>query len=183
MSAENKKKSGCCGPGCLLIFAVPILLFVLMSASVDSSNQRKQEEYRSAISAMAGASNQEKFELAAKYVYGNDLIEARAGNEYPTVSGKYSGKPDTIRTLSCAEAVDMLERIHEIRELHGFEFTEIQFQTYTALVDAYGNERDGVVLSFGITEDALDRINFENMLSTNIPNVAVNWYEHPAMKK
>lgn len=183
MSGKNQKGSGGCCSGCLLFIFILILLFAVMVVSADSDKQKKQEEYETVLSSLAGASNQEKFEHAARYVYGNDLIEARATNQYPTVRVKHSGGPNTIRTLSCSEAVDMLEQIRKIRDMHGFEFTEIQFQIYTTLVDIYGNKRDGIVLSFGITEDTLDRINFENMLSINIPNVAINWFEHPSMKE
>src|SRR5690606_4973824 len=48
------------------------------------------------------------------------------------------------------------------------------------LVDQYGNEQLGEVLRVEINKEIADKINWENFDYKNIPNISLDYFEHPA---
>lgn len=51
------------------------------------------------------------------------------------------------------------------------------------LVDQYGNTKDGNVMAFNIESETLDKINWDNFLTDNFPNVVSDYFEHQALNK
>lgn len=66
----------------------------------------------------------------------------------------------------------------KLKEIDGVSYYIIHW--HYPLVDAYGNEEDGMIMAFDITKEQLDKINFDNFLHNNVPNVVNNYFEHAA---
>lgn len=124
----------------------------------------------------------EKVERAARLVYGDRLVSCKSG-EYITINIKEKGSADDIRNATNVRAVSFLREIRKERETTGLEFKDIRFNIYADLIDIYGNTVEEQILGFNITDDVVDKINYEKMPSSNIPKIAINWFEHPVMKK
>lgn len=57
------------------------------------------------------------------------------------------------------------------------------FQSYLTLVDTYGKESISKVLMVTVTKETWEKINWENFLTDNLPNIADTYWEHPVLKK
>ncbi|MEK5332031.1 hypothetical protein [Lysinibacillus sp. FSL W8-0992] len=82
-----------------------------------------------------------------------------------TKKGMWLDSKDILKPLSKVEGLDI-----------------IIIHWYFPLVDTYGNEKDGIVMSFEINKETLNKINWDNFLTDNIPNVVNNYFEHQAFQ-
>src|SRR5690606_8891183 len=70
-----------------------------------------------------------------------------------------------------------------LEELAKFEELErIAFVWMFPLVDKYGNESDGKIMSIDFTREIIDKINFDNVDFNNAPTIAEDYWEHNALK-
>jgi len=74
--------------------------------------------------------------------------------------------------------MDSKKILQPLSKLDGLDIIIIHW--YYPLVDTYGNEKDGIVMSFEINKETLNKINWDNFLTDNIPNVVSNYSEHQA---
>ncbi|KAB2337670.1 hypothetical protein F7731_08745 [Cytobacillus depressus] len=63
------------------------------------------------------------------------------------------------------------------------EIETIFFMIIFPLVDQYGNSEDGTIAKVEISKETLDKINFKNFVYNQIPNIADEYWEHPAVSK
>lgn len=176
--------SGCCLGSLIKSAGFLLLIVIAFSAPLFAviSAQDPQQAMPPSAASNADMTDEQKAQYAASRVYGSRIIASRAG-KYPTFDVMCSGLPDTIRTAANADALRLLREIRQIRDTIGWEFEDIHINHHARLIDVYGNESVNVVLGFGIRAVDIDKINFDNMLASNIPKIAIDWYEHPAMKK
>lgn len=59
------------------------------------------------------------------------------------------------------------------------EIHDLMMSWQMPLVDSYGNEEDGEVLRINLSGESLEKINFDNFLFEDIPNIADSYWEHP----
>lgn len=76
------------------------------------------------------------------------------------------------------DSVEVFEATKDIEEVDLF-----LFYWYLPLFDAYGNEKSGLVMSFEITKEELQKINYDNFPKDNVPNIVVNYFEHTAFNE
>ena len=76
---------------------------------------------------------------------------------------------------------DSKDILQPLSKVNGLDIIIIHW--YFPLVDTYGNEKDGIVMSFEINKETLNKINWDNFLTDNIPNVVNNYFEHQAFNK
>lgn len=50
-------------------------------------------------------------------------------------------------------------------------------------MDQYGNEKKDNVMKITLNRETLDKINYDNFLHNNLPKVANQYWEHPALSK
>lgn len=74
------------------------------------------------------------------------------------------------------DTIEILEPLHNLNK-----FDIILVNWYLPLVDTYGNESDSLVMSIDMNKETLDKINWENFLTDNLPNVADHYHNHPAL--
>lgn len=58
----------------------------------------------------------------------------------------------------------------------------VTVNAYIPLVDQYGNEAPGKVMTVNLTKETWSKINWDNFITDNLPNVADLYYIHPAIK-
>lgn len=54
---------------------------------------------------------------------------------------------------------------------------------YFPLVDKYGNSEDEVVMKVMLDKETSDKINWENFITDNLPDVVDDYYAHPAINE
>ncbi len=74
------------------------------------------------------------------------------------------------------DSTKLFEHFFELEEI-----TRVDLKWQLPLVDAYGNEELGVVMEILLTRDTVERINWDNFLFENLPEVADIYQEHPAL--
>ncbi len=57
----------------------------------------------------------------------------------------------------------------------------ITVNAYIKLVDQYGNEAPGKVMTVNLTKDTWSKINWDNFITDNLPEVADLYWVHPAI--
>ena len=76
----------------------------------------------------------------------------------------------------------ILEGYDIIKALQGRDdFSEIVMRWTFPLVDAYGRSYEDVVMKIDITRETLEKINFDNFVFENLPNIADEYYQHPVL--
>lgn len=69
-----------------------------------------------------------------------------------------------------------------ISELQNEEFDRLVFDATADMQDEYGNVKEMKVITVNLTKETVDKINFENFQSSNLPNVADAMFIHPAFQ-
>lgn len=82
------------------------------------------------------------------------------------------------RTGILMNSVEILEPLSKVGGI-----ANIKLVWLLPLVDQYGNEEDGRVLSFVIDKETRDKINWENFDQENLATVTADYFEHPAFKE
>jgi len=92
------------------------------------------------------------------------------------LKGKDNLTTNMIRRGMWREATELLKILQSADELI---YTEI---IYTfPVVDVRGNSRERIVMRIEISKDSLNKINFDNFVFDNIPNVSNEYFEHEAL--
>ncbi|MGN5653440.1 hypothetical protein [Bacillus sp. Brlt_9] len=102
----------------------------------------------------------------------NDKIVLLTAEAKENVSANYTKKGMWIATISILKDLKNEKNISEIAF----------FYTYP-LVDQYGNEKKDNVMKITFNRETLDKINYDNFLHNNLPKVANQYWEHPALSK
>ncbi|CAD2078232.1 hypothetical protein JEOAER750_01866 [Jeotgalicoccus aerolatus] len=114
----------------------------------------------------------------------NDLIITTDGTE-AIVSVTFEGRDNlTLNMVKSGIYENMSNILFSLKELD-YEFIDITLMAQLPLIDQYGNEELSVVMRGNYDSTILENINPDNKYTVmdNIPNIALNWYEHPAMSK
>ncbi|KYG90042.1 hypothetical protein A0U40_07310 [[Bacillus] sp. KCTC 13219] len=71
--------------------------------------------------------------------------------------------------------------LEPLSKIDGLELIIIHW--YYPLIDAYGNEKDVMVMAFEVNKETLNKINWDNFLTDNVPNVVSSYFEHEVLKE
>lgn len=77
--------------------------------------------------------------------------------------------------------IDTIYILKDLKDEKGI--SEITFFYKYPLVDAYGNEKKDNVMKLQFNRETLDKINYDNLLHDNLPKIANQYWEHPALTK
>lgn len=101
----------------------------------------------------------------------NGFLEINAaGNESLTDNMTKEGM-----WISATQTLKALKNVPEVKD--------ISFNITFPMVDKYGNKSEETVMKINITEGTRNKINFENFISDDLPDIADSYWEHPAFKK
>lgn len=124
----------------------------------------KEQEMREEIKKVVGEEDIELF----NYVPSNNfsLIKFR-GNESLT-------KKMTVEKM-------YLDMFNILEKIQPFIDTDVDFNVVYPLQDRYGNVSDSIVIKATFKNETIKKINFENALFGNIPDMADEWWQHNAL--
>ena len=113
----------------------------------------------------------------------SDVVITTDGTE-ALVSVTFEGRENFTLGLTKTGIHDSMTRIlFSLKELD-YDFLDITLMAELPLVDQYGNEELSVVMRGHFDSGVLEQINPDNkyIVQDNIQNIAIDWYEHPAMQ-
>lgn len=124
------------------------------------------------------------FEEKANEVFGENLQDVfvdeagEATEHYVGITSKLSGgwNEKTMRDSFYNDVVAV------VSGLQNEEFDRLVFDATADMQDEYGNVKEMKVLTVNLTKETVDKINFENFQSRNLPNVADAIFVHPAFQ-
>ena len=124
------------------------------------------------------------FEEKANEIFGGrlqDVFVDEAGEtteHYVGITSKLGAgwNEKTMRDSFYSDVVAM------VSELQNEEFDRLVFDATADMQDEYGNVKEMKVLTENLTKETVDKINFENFQSSNLPNVADAIFVHPAFQ-
>ena len=152
-----------------------------------AEEERKQEEAEKAAEEERKKENpEEEIEAAIRNdpkAKINDLVITTDGTE-ALVSVTFEGRENLTLGLTKVGIYDTMSRIlFSLKELN-YEFIDITLMAELPLVDQYGNEESSVVIRGNFDSDILKQINPEKkyIVQDNMPSIANEWYEHPALQ-
>lgn len=74
-----------------------------------------------------------------------------------------------------------LDIFNILKEIQSIIDTDVDFNVVYPLQDKYGNVSDEIVIKATFTNSTIQKINFENALFGNIPDLADEWWNHNAV--
>lgn len=77
-------------------------------------------------------------------------------------------------------AKDIIQSVYDVA---GDKISSYQFIFNFPLVDVYGNEENGKVLSFDISKETVEKINWDNITTDNLISLSENIFMHPDLKQ
>lgn len=74
-----------------------------------------------------------------------------------------------------------LDMFNILKAIQSIIDTDVDFNVVYPLQDKYGNASDVIVIKATFTSNTIQKINFENALFGNIPDLADEWWNHNAV--
>ncbi|SFE59169.1 hypothetical protein [Alteribacillus iranensis] len=120
-------------------------------------------------------------QAAAKH-FGEEMIDEityNKDNQFLLIRAQGSDNLTTnmIRTGMWIDTASVLEDLDGVEGIDTITFN-IQFP----MVDQYGAESLDIVMKLSFDKETRDRINWNNFLHDNIPNISQDYWEHPAFR-
>lgn len=117
----------------------------------------------------------------AKDIYGDDKllsVEYMDGVNVAVIKIKSDLTPGMMRTSTLSSTTKLLKELKNVAELKSVDVNVI-----SSLTDQYGNSSDDKVMSISVSRAVIDKINYDNFNYKNLPDIADDYWEHPAMSK
>lgn len=130
---------------------------------------------------LAKRSDKEIITDSAKDIYGEDellSVEYMDGVNVAVIKVKSDHTPGLMRNKTLTSTTKLLKELKNVAELKSVDVNVI-----STLTDQYGNKSDDKVMSISVSRAVIDKINFDNFNYKNLPDIADDYWEHPAMTK
>lgn len=156
----------------------------------EAEKAKKEQEKKEKEEAKKAKGLEDKLNKAASKKFGKDKVESiqindNLGTDDPndkivllTAEAKESATQNYTRKGMWMDTISILKDIKDEKEI-----SEITFFYKYPLVDAYGNEKKENVMKLQFNRETLDKINYSNLLHDNLPKIANEYWEHPALTK
>ena len=125
-------------------------------------------------------------EDAAQSAFGDLLLSVRHVDDsgYIFIEADLHGSDaDAMIANLEMDATAFLQQLRSLTDSSVVDFTEVSFQGYADVLDVYGTVSHDYVIQFWITEETLNKINFELFDPTNMDHIDLNRYLAPVMRK
>ncbi|WMW41394.1 hypothetical protein RE433_29100 (plasmid) [Bacillus cereus] len=151
---------------------------------------QKEQEKQEKEEAKKAKGLEDKLNKAVNKKFGKDKVESiqindNLGTDDPndkivlvTAEAKESATQNYTRKGMWMDTISILKDIKDEKQI-----SEITFFYKYPLVDAYGNEKKDNVMKLQFNRETLDKINYSNLLHDNLPKIANEYWEHPALTK
>ena len=158
---------------CILINAIVLLIDretgQAVKATVESSTV--EEQITEFINDELGKKTNNKKERVVSVGYVADTFEV-------VLNADDNLTVNLMKTAMLSDAAEVFEEIQKHEDIKG----DVIVGFMSELVDSYSNKSDDKILSIRLTQEELDKINFENFLFTNFNTIADVYFEHPAIQ-
>lgn len=203
---RNKKKRGCClfaSAKWLLIITFMFITMVLIQSSFDNSAPdtpaNTEPSVTMPLETPAPASTpiptkqpetpEEWVQLAAEEVYRDDLIsitwqEVDNQKDMIVIWCKFADNftNNMRRTVFMGDAKDMFCRVAELGKAGRIDYGSCYIVGRTTYLDKYGNEFDGNAMEIRLTATDLEKINWDNINSNMLIDLATTYAVHPLFR-
>ncbi|MBG9520211.1 MULTISPECIES: hypothetical protein [Bacillus cereus group] len=153
------------------------------------AKEKAEKEQKAQEKAKKDEENKEKkfnegIEKSVKKTIGKDDVESVEVNknyDLPDPNNKVvllNLKNANDKILTWNDTTRILKKLSKEKEIQ-----KVIFVWRAELTDTYGNTESNPVMKMNIDRENLDKINFDNFMYKNIPNVAQDYWEHPAYNK
>ncbi|WP_257209116.1 hypothetical protein [Bacillus cereus] len=151
---------------------------------------KKEQEKKEKEEAKKEKGLEDKLNKVVNKKFGKDKVESiqindNLGTDDPndkivlvTTEAKESATQNYTRKGMWMDTISILKDLKDEKGI-----SEITFFYKYPLVDAYGNEKKDNVMKLQFNRDTLDKINYDNLLHDNLPKIANEYWEHPALTK
>ncbi len=197
-NTETPKKGGCL-KGCLTFLILFTILGGLIGACFGGEDEKeKAEKQKEEVPVTTESKDKEEKEVKEQSLTEKtesaivDAIKAKTNNKEKRIvsiegdanllkvtlnadenlSAKSTKEGMWIDTVKALEAVHSIDEIKQVAIIWKFP-----------MVDTYGNTESLEVMRIFVNRETLDKINYENFNYQNIPDIAFNYYMHPAFNK
>ncbi|MEI3616183.1 hypothetical protein [Bacillus thuringiensis] len=153
------------------------------------AKEKAEKEQKTQEKAKKDEENKEKkfnegIEKAVKKTIGKDDVESIEVNknyDLPNPNNKVvllNLKNANDKILTWNDTTRILKNLSKEKEIQ-----KVIFVWRAELTDTYGNTESNPVMKMNIDRENLDKINFDNFMYKNIPNVVQDYWEHPVYNK
>lgn len=141
----------------------------------EKEEQEKKEQEEKEIE----LSTEEKIENAANDIFEDQLKEFSSdeGSDDYSITTKTAGVTVNMDKNSAnVSTLDFLEKIQD----EDFDSVYIEYQA--DFTDDYGEKSEDRAIVYVVDKATVDKINFDNVVINKMPNIADNYWEHPAYR-
>ncbi|WP_240678707.1 hypothetical protein [Bacillus cereus] len=156
----------------------------------EAEKAKKEQEKKEKEEAKKEKGLEDKLNKVVNKKFGKDKVESIQINDnlstddpndkivLVTTEAKESATQNYTRKGMWIDTIYILKDLKDEKEI-----SEITFFYKYPLVDAYGNEKKDNVMKLQFNRETLDKINYDNLLHDNLPKIANQYWEHPALTK
>ncbi|MCU5519865.1 hypothetical protein OCA41_06015 [Bacillus cereus] len=156
----------------------------------EAEKAKKEQEKKEKEEAKKEKGLEDKLNKVVNKKFGKDKVESiqindNLGTDDPndkivlvTAEAKESATQNYTRKGMWMDTISILKDLKDEKGI-----SEITFFYKYPLVDAYGNEKKDNVMKLQFNRETLDKINYSNLLHDNLPKIANEYWEHPALTK
>lgn len=193
------KKKGCCLFTLIkwIVIAFAVLAIMTLFTSTSDTNTASSGAEVASTSAPAAtvaptatpSTREEWVQRAAEEVYGDDLISItwqEVDNQKDMIviwcQFKDNLTNNLRRTMFMMDAENMLKRVAQLGKDGYIEYGSCYIVGRTTYLDTYGNEFDGNAMEIRLKAGDLEKINWDNITSDMLVNLATTYAVHPLFR-
>ncbi|WP_227255732.1 hypothetical protein [Bacillus thuringiensis] len=156
----------------------------------EAEKAKREQEKKEKEEAKKEKGLEDKLNKVVNKKFGKDKVESiqindNLGTDDPndkivlvTAEAKESATQNYTRKGMWMDTISILKDLKDEKGI-----SEITLFYKYPLVDAYGNEKKDNVMKLQFNRDTLDKVNYDNLLHDNLPKIANQYWEHPALTK
>lgn len=165
-------------------FWVIIIIFLVKGLGSTSSDEKVSDAEIEKVETKEELSSEEVIKKATKEVIGEENFQGFnyvPENNFSLI--KFRGADNLSDNLSDKMTVKgmYLDIFNILKKIQPNIDTNVDFNVVYPLVDKYGNSEDEIVIKATFTEETIKKINFDNALFDDIPDMADEWWNSPAV--
>lgn len=122
---------------------------------------------------------EDKVQKIGKKVFNDKLIKTEFVSATNHVNISFNTTGLSVGMDKNAANSDVKEALEKIQALE--EIESVTFIGNGELVDEYGNSESEKILTYDFDRETMDKINYDNVVIDNIPDIATDYYQHPAL--
>lgn len=122
---------------------------------------------------------EDKVQKIGKKVFNDKLIKTEFVSATNHVNISFNTIGLSVGMDKNAANSDVKEALEKIQALE--EIESVTFIGNGELVDEYGNSESEKILTYDFDRETMDKINYDNVVIDNIPDIATDYYQHPAL--